>query len=80
MWRNKNNISALDKRCMDINEPVHDKTYKMAYASSEDSDQPVHPHSLIRVFVVSMKKAWILSYLLSTSKDSNQIGQMPRQV
>ena len=34
-------------------------------APSEDSDQPVHPPSLIRVFAVRMKKAWILSYPLS---------------
>ena len=32
-------------------ESAHDKTYKMACASSEDSDQPGHPPSLIRVFV-----------------------------
>ena len=34
------------------NEPAHDKTYKMACAHSEDSDQPGHPPSLIRVFAV----------------------------
>ena len=43
----------------------HDKTNKMACAPSEDSDQPGHPPSLIRVFAVRMKKAWILSYPLS---------------
>ena len=26
---------------------AHDKTYKMAYAPSKDSDQPGHPPSLI---------------------------------
>ena len=35
-------------------------------APSEDSDQPGHPPSLIRVFAVHMKKAWVLSYPLST--------------
>ena len=35
-----------------IIEPLHDKTSKMACAPSEDSDQPGHPHSLIRVFTV----------------------------
>ena len=44
----------------------HDKTNKMACAPSEDSDQPGHPPSLIREFIVSMKKAWVLSYPLST--------------
>ena len=32
------------------NELRHDKTNKMACAPSEDSDQPGHPPSLIRVF------------------------------
>ena len=34
-------------------------------ASSEDSDQPWHPPSLIRVFAVHMKKALVISYPLS---------------
>ena len=34
------------------NEPAHDKTNKMTCAPSEDSDQPGHPSSLIRVFAV----------------------------
>ena len=49
-------------------EPPHDKTYKMAWAPSEDSDQPGHPPSLIRVFAVRMKKAWVLSYPLSAQE------------
>ena len=44
-------------------EPPHDKTNKMACTPSEDSG---HPSSLIKVFVVPMKKAWVLSYLMST--------------
>ena len=35
-----------------LNEPHRDKTNKMAYAPSEDSDLPGHPLSLIRVFAV----------------------------
>ena len=31
-------------------EPPHDKTNKMTFVPSEDSDQPGHPPSLIRVF------------------------------
>ena len=50
------------------NEPPHDKTNKMACAPSEDSDQPGHPPSLIIVFAVRMKKAWILSYPLSAQR------------
>ena len=37
-------------------------------APSEDSGQPGHPPSLIRVFAVRMKKAWVLSYLLSAQR------------
>ena len=33
-------------------EPPHDKTNKMTFEPSENSDQPGHPPSLIRVFVV----------------------------
>ena len=36
--------------CCSSFEPPHDKTNKMACAPSEDSDQPGHPPSLIRVF------------------------------
>ena len=37
----------------------------MTWAPSEDSDQPRHPPSLIRVFAVRIKKHWVLNYLLS---------------
>ena len=37
-------------------------------ASSEDSDQPGHPHTLIRGFAVRMKKPWVLSYPLSAQQ------------
>ena len=47
------------------NELPHDKTSKMACAPREDLDQPGHLPSLIRVFAVRMKKAWVLSYPLS---------------
>ena len=49
-------------------EPPYDKTNKMACAPSEDSVQPGHPPSLIRVFAVRMKKAWVLSYPLSAQR------------
>ena len=38
---------------------------QMICVPSEVSDQPGHPPSLIRVFAVCLKKAWVLSYLLS---------------
>ena len=46
-------------------------------APSKDSDQPGHPPSLIRVFAVRMKKAWILSYPLSTGKTLIRLGGCP---
>ena len=45
-----------------INKLHHDK---MACAASRDSNQPGNLPSLIRVFAVCMKKAWVLSYPLS---------------
>ena len=39
-------------------EPPHDKTNKMAFAPSEDSDQPGHPPNLIRVFTVRSMGSW----------------------
>ena len=53
---------------VDINEPPHDKTNKMACAPSEDSDQPGHPPSLIRVFAIRIQKACVLSYPLSAQR------------
>ena len=49
-------------------EPPHNKTNKKACAPSEDSDQPQHPSSLIRVFPVHMKKAWVLNYPLNAQR------------
>ena len=46
-------------------------------APSEDSDLPVHPPGLIRVFAVRMKKAWVLSYPLSTAKTLIRLGGCP---
>ena len=37
-------------------------------AHQQDSDQPGHPPGLIRVFAVSLKKAWVLSYPLSAQR------------
>ena len=49
-------------------EPPREKTNKMACSHSDDSDQPGHLPSLISVFAVHMKKAWVLSYPLSTRR------------
>ena len=37
-------------------------------APSEDSDQPGHPPSLIKVFAVRIQKAWVLSFPLSAQR------------
>ena len=42
-------------------EPLYDQTNKMTSVPSEDSDQPGHLPSLIRVFAVRIKKHWVLS-------------------
>ena len=57
-----------------IYKPQHDKTNKMACAPSIDSDQPGQPPSLIRVFAVRMKKAWVLSYPLSAQRRLIRLG------
>ena len=46
----------------------------------EDSDQPGHTPSLIRVFAVRMKKPWVLSYPLRAQRRLYQTGQMPRLI
>ena len=61
-------------------EQPHDKINKMACATSEASDQPGHPPSLIRVFAVLMKEAWVLSYHWAHSEDSDQTRQMSRLI
>ena len=50
------------------NKPSHDKTNKMACTPSEDSDQTGRMPSLIRIFAVGTKKAWVLSYPLSAQQ------------
>ena len=60
-----------------IFETAHDKTNKMACAPSEDSDQPRHLPSLIRVFAVGMKKVWVLSYPLSAQQRLIRLGGCP---
>ena len=50
----------------------------MACAPCEDSDQPGNLPSLIRVFAVRMKKAWVLSYPLNASEDF--IQTLPRLI
>ena len=62
-----------------VNEPPHDKTNKMT-VPSEDSDQPGHPPSLIRVFAGTQWVAKDSSFLHADSEDSDQTGRMPRLI
>ena len=49
-------------------------------APSEDSDQPGHPPSLIRVFACAKRVAKDPSFLHADSEDSDQTGRMPRLI
>ena len=56
------------------------QNHQCGCAPSEDSDQPGHPPSLIRVFAVRMKKAWVLSYPLSVQRRLWSDWGMPRLI
>ena len=43
-------------------EAAHDIFYNNTYATSEDSDQPAHPRSLIRIFADRMCLLQTLGY------------------
>ena len=61
-------------------EPRHDKTNTNESARSEDSDQPEHSPSLIRVFSCSQWVAKDPRFLHADSEDSDQTGRMPRLI
>ena len=60
--------------------PPHDKTSKVACAPSEDSDQPRHSPSLIRVFACAQSVAKDPSFFHADSEDSAQTRRMPRLI
>ena len=62
-FKYNNNLSTLCE--IILYEPPHDKTNKMACGVRPAKG---HPPSLIRVFSVRMKKAWVLSYPLSAQR------------
>ena len=59
---------------------AHDKTNKMTCALSEDSDQPWHMPSLIRVFAVCVKNTGSWSAHWVHNEGSDQSGRMPRLI
>ena len=60
-------------------EPPHDKTNKMAFVPSEDSDQSGHPPSLIRVFAVRSMCMRTQCFFMRTAK-TDQTGRMHRLI
>ena len=51
-----------------IHKPQRDKTYRLIGAPNDDSNQPAHPRSLIRAFVVRVKKCCIRNYSKCTQR------------
>ena len=62
------------------NKLSHRTTKYTTCAPSEDSAQPWHPPSLIRVFTARLKKPWILGYPLRANEDADQTGWIPRLI
>ena len=72
VYKNKLNVTMGNHTGLATtsNETRHEKKQNNnnGWAPSEDSDQPGHPPSLIRVFAVRLKKAWVLSYPFSAQR------------
>ena len=66
--------------CAKDNEPEHGKINKMACAPSEDSNQPGHPPSIIKVSLCAHWAAKDSSFLHVDSDDSSQTRRMPRLI
>ena len=49
-------LARVVKTDLRTNEPKREKTYLLTCTPNEDSNQPAHPRSLIRVFYVRMEK------------------------
>ena len=63
-----------------VYEPPHGKTNKVIFAPSEDSDQPGHSPSLIKVFDVRSMCSKDPSFLHADSENSDQTERMPRLI
>ena len=61
--RHRTDLNILLRDIIFIIEPVSSTRYKLASAHSEDSNQSVHLHSLIRnVLDFFLKKHWTIYY------------------
>ena len=68
---NLHSSSNKGKRCY-IDGPEREKTYLLTCASNKDSNQIAHPRSLIRVFVVRMKKLCFLTIKNAPNENSDE--------
>ena len=59
--------------------PGHSISYKIACAATEDSEQHVHPRSLIGFFAVRLKALWFLGYPRVPCEASDQTAH-PRSL
>ena len=62
-----------------LNEPPHDKTNNVVVRPAK-THISLGTRPVWSVFAVRMKKAWVLSYPLSASKDSDKTGRLPRLI
>ena len=69
-------LSMLGTQLQGIHEAPIDKTNKMAIAPSENTDQPAHPPSLIRVFAVHLKNIGSSAIHWAHYEDSDQTGRI----
>ena len=65
-------MTKIDYISHDMTKPKQNE-----YAPSEDSDQPGHPPSLIRVFAVRSVGSYGPKISSCDSEDSDQTGRMP---
>ena len=61
-------LAGLPQRDLEAKWAARCQNQQNECAPSKDSDQPGHPPSLIWVFAIRMKKAWVLSYPLNAQQ------------
>ena len=72
-------LSMLGTQLQGLHEPPHDKTNKMAIAPSEDTDQPMHPPSLISLHCPHKETLGPHTHW-AHCEDSDQTGWIPRLI
>ena len=74
LWDARHTLINTSKRLYMLKWTTSWQNQQNDCAPSDDSDQPGHPPSLIRVFAIRMKEAWVLSYPLSTQRRLIRLG------